>query len=212
VEGDVLAAVSLLLLATSTSWATVALGLGTGIIGFAGGAAAAAVVTTRHERVEAFRTRMIEAADEFVEQLAQALEVLDNAHEQVQEFLTAQSRAPDEKTEAMAEVLDKTLASAEKTLDHISRLIPRLYVIFRGRSVGNTGSHASLALGKMQENIRDLRGGRRPFRKDPETGELREVSARSMQEDYFEHRASFSKARDDLLKRLNAAIRRNWRP
>jgi hypothetical protein len=200
-------AVSLPLLATET----VAVALVTGIFGFASGAFAAAVVTTRHERIEAFRARMIETADEFVEQLTQGLELLDNAHEHVKQLFPESVSYAGDKAEATRETVGGILADAEKTLDHVSRLIPRLYVVFRGRSVGDGGSSAERSLTAMKKSIGALQRGEpeQSSRRNLLTDETEEVSVLT---EIRDHRKSFLRARDDLLIQLNAAIRRNWRP
>jgi hypothetical protein len=209
---DALDAVPLIL--GTSIWTTVAVALIAGFSGVFAGAAAAAVVTTRHERLERFRARMIDAGDDFVGKLMHGLELVDDSDKQVRELFTeSQSHTrDDQKVHAMLRALDKTLVSADQALDEVSRLIPRLYVVFRGRSVGDGAAAAEAYLRQMKrhidEGLAEIRGGERLLRGDLETGEWREVSP---WEELKKDRESFDRVWGDLLKRLNAAIRRTWR-
>ena len=125
----------------------------TGLLGLASGAAAAAAVTTSHERAERFRERMIDAADAFVANLVQAEEALETVREKTEDLVNVRARRQEkvrtegargqtmtEEERAENETAKTGLKQSLDTADDLSKemgaLLPRLWVVFRKESVG----------------------------------------------------------------------------
>jgi predicted ribosome quality control (RQC) complex YloA/Tae2 family protein len=161
--------ITLALIAGATSWATIGIATFTGLVGLASGAAAAAYVTTSHERAERFRDRMIDAADAFLGNLVKSEAAVETTFKQTQEFATlrGQRRRELEKTsqqsaavedteetqikkaedfEKEAEKLKRRLDATYMLLSEMQGLLPRLYVVFREESVGNLARRLHLTL------------------------------------------------------------------
>jgi hypothetical protein len=82
VRSDVLmdpAPISLVVASELPVWAAITIALITAILGLVAGAAAAAVVTTTHERAKDFRTRLVEALTDVVEVFNRSAETLSRA-------------------------------------------------------------------------------------------------------------------------------------
>jgi hypothetical protein len=134
-------------LAETPVWATVLVAALAGVFGLLSGAAAAAYVTTRHERTERFRERMIEAADGFVEKMIKTEGALRAAFEPIEDVRLHPS--------------DEAFAAARWQLGEAARLaaeldgqVPRLFVVFRDEEVGLRAMGVSGALDRWRENVR----------------------------------------------------------
>jgi hypothetical protein len=179
-------------LAQSDTWVTVLVAVVTGIFGFLSGAGAAAVVTTGHERRQQFRTRMIEAADGFVEKAVSAHLLLAAA--------TQAARRADEASRAGHRVSsDEEWRVAgdrgESAGEHIDELMPgiaHLYVVFRGEDVGDRAVSVHGALVDWRGSLVEA---------------LKEGEFSPHEETLEECQQTLRTARNELLRAVNRGVR-----
>jgi hypothetical protein len=138
-----------------SGWVTVGTAAVSGVLGLGAGAGAAAWLTTRHERTERFRDRMIDAADALVDRLVKAA----RNNERAQNHLTA---AMAERADGREERLGKAKFRIDKAVEHCLRVesdLARIYLLFEGKTAGDQGKAAITAIEDWTNALVDWREG-----------------------------------------------------
>jgi hypothetical protein len=172
------------------TWATILVAVLTGLFGFVSGAGVAAAVTTRHERREAFRNRMIEKADQFVERTVSAHLALGQA----QHWATAAREADKQGDKAAAadawKLMEQLVDAAGKTIDELMSLVGYFFVVFPGEAAGEKAVAVHGALVDWRVRVGEL------------ATDFDNAWSR-----LDEHSAQLKAARNDLLQQINVHIR-----
>jgi hypothetical protein len=146
-------ATALLAAARAPVWLAILLPVLTGLFGLLAGASAAAVVTTSHERNERFRTRMMESAEQVVEEMDAVLETLDRALNEA-EGAGNDNYGFGEREEYAArgrEILDEAISAYEA----LQRRLARLLLVHGDPRVRNQAREVEWMFGRYAANIRD---------------------------------------------------------
>jgi hypothetical protein len=142
--------------AGTPTWATILVAVLTGLFGFASGAGVAAAVTTRHERREHFRNRMIEKGDQFVEKTVKAHLALGTAQQFAKDAHEAEERGDNELANDLWRQANERLGTGARTIDELLSLVGYFFVVFPGEEAGLRAVAVHSALVEWRLGIREL--------------------------------------------------------
>ena len=123
----------------------------TGLFGFVSGAAAAAVITTNHERREKFRDRMIESADAYFEKASETARQLLQVESKVMDVRSGLITNDDPSFKQHVTDIRSSLGTTHRLIEDLGPMAHQMFIVYRDQAVGNNAVGMRTALSDWED-------------------------------------------------------------